>query len=87
MVEFVSYDGAYPCLCAGTLVIKVNGKEYSLQHCLISGGCINWKTEEVKKKQWEIDLEELPEELKEYASAIKETVNANIPYGCCGGCI
>lgn len=26
-VEFVSYDGAYPCLCMGTLVLKINGVE------------------------------------------------------------
>lgn len=25
-IEFVSYDGEYPCLCYGTLILKVNGK-------------------------------------------------------------
>lgn len=26
-IEFVSYDGAYPNLCSGTLVLKINGVE------------------------------------------------------------
>ena len=28
-IEFVSYDGEYPCLCMGTLVIKIDGKQYA----------------------------------------------------------
>ncbi len=42
MVEFVSYDGKYPCLCMGTLAIKVDGKEYRFNHAMISGGCIQF---------------------------------------------
>ena len=38
MVEFVSYNGKFPNLCRGTLVIKVNGEEISLENYLISGG-------------------------------------------------
>lgn len=38
MVEFVSYNGKFPNLCSGTLVIKMNGKEVSLENYLISGG-------------------------------------------------
>lgn len=30
-IEFVSYSGTYPCLCAGRLVVKVDGKEISFE--------------------------------------------------------
>ena len=38
MVEFVSYNGKYPNLCGGLLIIKVNGKKHELRFCLSSGG-------------------------------------------------
>lgn len=28
-IEFVSYDGTYPTLCSGKLIVKINGKEVS----------------------------------------------------------
>ena len=28
-IEFVSYDGAYPNLCSGTFIVKIDGKETS----------------------------------------------------------
>jgi hypothetical protein len=28
-IEFVSYNGAYPNLCRGKLVVKIDGKEVS----------------------------------------------------------
>ena len=90
-IEFISYDGKYPCLCFGTLVIKVNDKPYTLTHAMISGGRIvggastDWDmwTEE---GEWSLDLEEYPE-LKQYKDEITEVVNDNVRYGCCGGCI
>ena len=89
MVEFVSYDGEYPCLCMGTLIIKVNGKNHSLEHAIISGGSIcrdeywdMWATH----GDWEVDLEEYPE-LEPYKEKITRVVNENVRQGCCGGCI
>lgn len=89
MVEFVSYDGKWPCLCYGTLIIKVNGKTYSFQEAMISGGRI-MRNEEwdmwAEQDDWEINLEEHPE-LEQYKEEITRVVNENVPQGCCGGCI
>ena len=90
MIEFIKYDGKWPCLCFGTLSIKVNGKAYHLDNVLISGGEIthngHWEDICVSHLPWKIDLNEYPE-LKQYEAEILEVVNDNIEYGCCGGCI
>ena len=26
-VKFVSYDGEYPCLCSGTLILNIDGED------------------------------------------------------------
>lgn len=87
-IEFISYDGRYPNLCRGELVIKVNGKEWKLNNCLASGGRIYFGPD------WEANIEygdwsvvSLPPELEPYRDEIEEVVNENIPNGCCGGCI
>lgn len=89
MIEFVSYDGKWPCLCYGTLIIKVNGKTYSFNDAMISGGRI-CKDEEwnmwSEQGPWELNLEEYPE-LEPYKEEITEIVNDNVSWGCCGGCI
>ena len=89
MVEFVSYDGKWPCLCSGTLTIKVDGKVYKFSHAMISGGCVMRDAEWNMWSEtgpWEIDLEEHPE-LEHYKEEITQVVNDNVEYGCCGGCI
>lgn len=89
MVEFISYDGKYPCLCMGTLTIRVNGKTYRLNNKMISGGCImrdgDWNMWS-EHGDWEIDLKKYPE-LEPYKEEIKQVVNDNVEQGCCGGCI
>ena len=89
-IEFVSYDGDFPNLCRGTLVIRADGKEYSIEHALISGGSVwfddDWN-DYVSSGEWSIDSYYLPDELKPYIDEITEIVNENIPWGCCGGCV
>lgn len=91
MVEFVSYNGKYPCLCSGTLIIKVDGKTYSFNDAMISGGCImggpstDWDMWP-EEGDWKIDLKEHPE-LEQYKEEIERVVNENVEHGCCGGCI
>ncbi len=91
MVEFVSYDGKYPCLCFGTLTIKVNGKLYRLKQAMISGGHIcggpdtDWNMWS-EEGDWKVDLCEHPE-LEPYKEEITRVVNDNVEHGCCGGCI
>lgn len=87
MVEFVSYDGKCPCLCMGTLVIKVNEKIYSFKHAMISGGQVCGDIHHIWSEQddWRIDLEEHPE-LEPYKDEITKVVNENVEKGCCGGC-
>ena len=89
MVEFVSYDGKWPCLCHGTLIIKVDGKTYSFRDAMISGGRImcnkDWDMWS-EQDDWIINLEEHPE-LEQYKEEITRVVNENVEPGCCGGCI
>ena len=89
MVEFISYDGSYPALCAGTLAIEVDGEVYELRNILASGGyvCIDDEGEEYADEgPWSLEYG-LPVELMPYEEEILRVVNDNVPFGCCGGCI
>lgn len=98
MIKFIKYTGKYPCLCLGTLVLEVDGKTYKFGHTeeyssfwSSGGNCgfydhINWETY-INKGPWEIDQENLPEELKEYSKEISNLINDNVEFGCCGGCL
>lgn len=86
MVEFISYDGEYPCLCSGDLVVRIDGKEVDLGSCLCSGGNVwfdDWRGYADFGK-WSVDV---PEEYAEYTKEITRVVNENVEWGCCGGCI
>ena len=89
-LEFVSYDGEYPNLCSGQLILKLDGKEILFpENCLLSGGSVSftedWE-EIVEQGEWTISSfpKDFPEELK---YEVENLVNNNIYKGCCGGCV
>lgn len=96
-VRFISYDGAEPSLCFGTLVLEIEGKEVSFgrdgEHRRFweSGGFCgftnNYENSYINKDEWVIDPDYLPDEYRQYSEEILEVINENIPYGCCGGCL
>lgn len=91
VVEFVSYDGKYPNLCSGNLVLKVNDKEYKFpQYCLSSNGSAyftnNYSDSHVTSGPWSIRSwpDDFPDGAKIEAEKV---VNENVRHGCCGGCL
>lgn len=86
----IFYDGGYPCLCSGHLIVTIDGKKYDFgTHVLSSGGYTDWTTGYVEKGDWEFSRytkfpEGFPMELKD---KVLEEINRKIPKGCCGGCI
>ena len=55
-----------------------------------SGGSVSYDKHrdwDVKTAEWEIDVDELPEQFWDVADEIDSVINENIPHGCCGGCI
>jgi len=90
-VRFVSYDGKWPNLCSGTLVLKVGDKKFVFpKYCMRSGGSVwfsnGYAEEHVEHGDWSISdwPERFPENLKDEAERI---VNDNVGRGCCGGCL
>ena len=102
-VKFVSYDGKRPNLCTGTLVLNIDGKDYSFGFTTVpgmskcdfpmfwhSGGSVSFDDDwnaNVTSGRWQIDHLDLPEQFREYADEIDDIFNDNVPYGCCGGCV
>jgi hypothetical protein len=89
-LTFVSYDGGYPNLCSGELVLAIDGVPIAFpSYSLCSGGSVwftdDWE-EQVESGEWSITdyPEGFPEELK--ARAV-ELVNEYVRQGCCGGCV
>ena len=88
-IEFISYDGGYPNLCRGNLILKINGELVEFNNVLESGGQVgfdeNWE-EYVVSGDWIVNLSLYPE-YEKYEEEITRLVNANVRKGCCGGCI
>lgn len=86
----IRYNGAYPNLCSGDLVVIIDDTEWEFpDYCLCSGGSVwfddEWN-ENVESGEWEITKwpENFPEEYKPW---VLSAVNEDIPHGCCGGCV
>lgn len=89
-LKFVSYDGKFPNLCSGTLVISLDNVKYSMKYCLCSGGSVwfdNEWSEHVESGAWTVLIKQLPEPLKPFFMEIEQLVNENVEWGCCGGCV
>lgn len=97
-VEFVNYTGAWPSLCVGILTLIIDGETVTFGTATSdvqpmydrfwrSGGYTNWATGEVVERGWCVCADDLPEQYRAYADEIQEVMGANIPHGCCGGCI
>ena len=97
-IKFISYDGKFPNLCSGRLVLSVDCipytfgyRPYDYEPFWSSGGSCgfynNYEDSYITYGKWTINAGRLPEELKQYANEIIELFNSNVPYGCCGGCL
>lgn len=100
-VKFISYDGEYPNLCRGKLVLEIDGKQVSFSYMhyrgeadyddfWMSGGkCYfdeRWN-EHIESAPWQIDKTRLPRKFQKYVYEIDRVFNENVEYGCCGGCL
>lgn len=97
-VKFVSYTGEYPNLCSGVLTLEIDGVEYTFGYGYnrpqpdfksfwSSGGGIINNYESTYSEEWQIDVNDLPEQFRKYAQEIDRVFNENVEWGCCGGCI
>lgn len=92
MVEFVSYDGSFPNLCSGILVLKIDDETVAFPSGILSSGGSVWFDndwmEHVEYGRWTISpFCDFPKKYHSRISEIEDVINDNIPYGCCGGCV
>jgi hypothetical protein len=86
----IRYDGSYPNLCSGQLIVIIDKKEWVFpSYCMSSGGGVSFDSdwcENVTSGEWSISEwpDNFPEDLKEDVLC---AVNSEISQGCCGGCV
>lgn len=89
----IQYDGEYPSLCMGHLIVWINGKKWDFgNYVLESGGHLTYEDGRVVKGEWSIPdncwdncwPEGFPEK---YKKQVLSKINQEIPHGCCGGCL
>lgn len=59
-IKFISYNGKWPNLCSGTLVLNIDGKDYTFRQVLSSGGRIwfsdDWSDSGVEHGHWRLNV-------------------------------
>lgn len=86
----IKYDGEYPNLCSGHLIVTIDGVEWDFGiYSLSSGGSVTFDDkgeENVTEGKWEVSEwpKGFPEEQKQ---VVLDAINAQIEHGCCGGCV
>ena len=86
----IEYNGSYPNLCSGTLVVTIGKKCWEFPpFCLSSGGYASFTDEGdgyVVPGPWSV--EEWPDGFPvKHKMQVEHAINAKIPHGCCGGCL
>jgi len=87
----IEYNGAYPNLCSGLLVVIMDGVRWEFPpHCMQSGGTAyftdDYCNNHVEHGPWMISKwpEGFPEQMQD---AVEAKVNSEVELGCCGGCL
>ena len=86
----IDYDGEWPNLCSGNLVVTIDEKVWAFgKYCLSSGGSVSFDddwNENITSGKWSIVNwpEDFPVELQD---DVLKAINEEIPQGCCGGCV
>ncbi len=86
----IEYNGAYPNLCRGKLIVTIDEKKWEFPpYCLSSGGRVWFDTqwnEHVEEGDWDVRTwpDDFPEEMKD---EVLHEINMRISHGCCGGCV
>lgn len=85
----IKYNGEFPNLCSGKLIVFINNKMWEFpDYCLESGGeCyVNYRGDDIiNQGDWTINAWPVgfPEE---YMDLVESSFNRLVPLGCCGGC-
>lgn len=100
-VKFINYTGRYPNLCSGILTLEIDGIEYTFgsswknpkpdfNSFWCTGGYVHadkdWNFN-VGHGEWGINVDNIPEQFRMYATEIDEVFNSSVDWGCCGGCV
>ena len=91
-VKFISYDGKFPNMCSGTLILSIDGKKVTFgkngenPHFWYSG-VIFENPNDYRKGTWQVNESFIPNEYLCYKKELKEIVRKYLPQGCCGGCL